>query len=509
MDATFHPFPRLPSELRRAIYLLATPQRVVHVQERFEPHANYREARRRFGEATRNRTTPWRQGLRDNAALLHPSVAAVTRMWLWDRPGDAGGGLAMLDELQQNLMRRWGIVDAEDDDVEQRLWEACRRTQLYSRAPIPALLHVCAESRQVLVESGYELAFGTRATCSAAYTAALRRRLETGSGACADDDDGVLYRHEEHGGMTWFNFSRGGGDVLYVGHDEYEKVNDTLDRQHNVALCSAQPWDVSALLPQDLARVRRLMLAHGSGLVGLTGYGSTIHGLFVGFLRLFPGVEELLLGEWALLGQKNKEDQWGRFRTGPATDEWRRDRQQRSREAWFCIAQRDIDAFSPAVLKLRNGQQGTALGVATMRMADVLRGQSGGGGDGDAPEYLDIQTQLWQAEVANEARRAPIRFYGNVPLEPWAGRVPACRLMHVGTEDMLETLQAERAAVWEELCRTRDEVPPERDGEGSLWRPLMPAPWDRESGWMLDKVRCPVREQVVWSVAEEQRWYGE
>jgi hypothetical protein len=30
--ATFHPFPRLPAELRREIYLLATPPRIVHIR---------------------------------------------------------------------------------------------------------------------------------------------------------------------------------------------------------------------------------------------------------------------------------------------------------------------------------------------------------------------------------------------------------------------------------------------------------------------------------------------
>jgi hypothetical protein len=32
---------------------------------------------------------------------------------------------------------------------------------LYSNAPIPALLHVCSESRRVAIESGYTLSFGT------------------------------------------------------------------------------------------------------------------------------------------------------------------------------------------------------------------------------------------------------------------------------------------------------------------------------------------------------------
>ncbi|KAJ1333139.1 hypothetical protein MN608_03129 [Microdochium nivale] len=106
----------------------------------------------------------------------------------------------------------------------------------------------------------------------------------------------------------------------------------------------------------------------------------------------------------------------------------------------------------------------------------------------------------------------PARFGGGGGDDVLASRFPACRLVHVGTEDMLETLQDERKAVWEELCRTRDEIAaqPELDTEPNQWeRPLMPAPWDPESGWTLDKVRPPMREQIVWSVAEVQRRDGE
>ncbi|KAJ1333138.1 hypothetical protein MN608_03128 [Microdochium nivale] len=70
------------------------------------------------------------------------------------------------------------------------------------------------------------------------------------------------------------------------------------------------------------------------------------------------------------------------------------DRLRRSGEAWFCIPQRDIDTFSPSVLKVRDRQQGTMLGAAAVQMADVLRDQNGGGGDDDVVEYLDTQMRL-------------------------------------------------------------------------------------------------------------------
>ncbi|KXJ85737.1 hypothetical protein Micbo1qcDRAFT_169127, partial [Microdochium bolleyi] len=90
-ERTFHPFPRLPSELRRAIYLLATPQRIVHVQERFRPYASYAEAREHFAETIKS--GPWRQTLLDTEPTaaesssashvqLHPSLLYFSHNWL-------------------------------------------------------------------------------------------------------------------------------------------------------------------------------------------------------------------------------------------------------------------------------------------------------------------------------------------------------------------------------------------------------------------------------------------
>ena len=58
-----------------------------------------------------------------------------------------------------------------------------RTGSFYSKAPIPVMLHVTRESRQVLIDFGYELAFRTR--------------------SC--------------GPRTWFNFKI---DVLYIGYSD-------------------------------------------------------------------------------------------------------------------------------------------------------------------------------------------------------------------------------------------------------------------------------------------------
>ena len=41
-------------------------------------------------------------------------------------------------------------------------FEMQRKTHMYTRMAIPALLHTCVESRQTLMNLGHELAFGTR-----------------------------------------------------------------------------------------------------------------------------------------------------------------------------------------------------------------------------------------------------------------------------------------------------------------------------------------------------------
>ena len=142
-------------------------------------------------------------------------------------------------------------------------WEIQRQTELYSNAPIPALLHVCKEPRRFLQDEGYELAFGTRTT------------IRNGRGQYGDElDDDNDPNEPGHGGRTWFNFAK---DTLYVGHTEFNFPNNftmlseedlsSLDlftahlvdkerrtMQRTRARCAGEglPWDVTAFLPRDL-----------------------------------------------------------------------------------------------------------------------------------------------------------------------------------------------------------------------------------------------------------------
>ncbi|KAI1356937.1 hypothetical protein F5Y01DRAFT_266250 [Xylaria sp. FL0043] len=261
---SFHLFNCLPFELRRMIYLFASPPRFVHIKEKHEDPEDFEE---------RFRTTLVQ-------IKLHPSIAYFARnwrgripfprpMWTWH------------DGRHQTTLERYGLRGpppkhlpwkptrevpniphgflAENPDVA---WEFLRTGSFYSSAPIPAMLHVSRESRQFLVECGYELAFRTR-TC---------------------------------GPRTWFNFKT---DILYVGEWEPAGVED---RALHSLLSGNKSWDIGQFDPQDLHRVRRLALEASSRTVTVTPDFHFPNGPreISSILELFTGVEELFLHEYNL-----------------------------------------------------------------------------------------------------------------------------------------------------------------------------------------------------------------
>jgi hypothetical protein len=127
-------------------------------------------------------------------------------------------------------------------------FEFVRKKYLWSEAPIPPLLHVCRDSRRVLRDYGYQLAFATRS----------------------------------HGPRTWFHFGR---DRLYLERrpqlaEEYKRLYDNARRCEDdddeqslhyhtiqpspfsgeVPLLSGAPWDLGPFVAADLRRVKHLVL---------------------------------------------------------------------------------------------------------------------------------------------------------------------------------------------------------------------------------------------------------
>ncbi|KAI1428376.1 hypothetical protein F5Y12DRAFT_733417 [Xylaria sp. FL1777] len=262
---SFHQFSLLPFELRRIIYLLASPARFVHVREEHED-------RDEFEERFRTTSVPIK---------LHPSIAYFARNWR-ERIPFPRRRWQWYDGWSQTTLERYGFSGpsptppqsweptakvpgipyeflSENPDVA---WEFMRSGSFYSTAPIPLMLHVTRESRQVLVDDGYELAFRTR-TC---------------------------------GPRTWFNFKI---DVLYLGIVQDMEHPNT----HHDLLSGNISWDIGQFEPQDLRRVRRLAL-HSSSHIVCFNYEINTREVS-SILELFTGVEELFLEE--------REVQWVKY----------------------------------------------------------------------------------------------------------------------------------------------------------------------------------------------------
>ncbi|XDG05490.1 hypothetical protein ABKA04_005105 [Annulohypoxylon sp. FPYF3050] len=164
-EAKFHLFNLLPPELRREIYILATPPRVVNVQEVGACSEAWYERLEKFAETCRTTLIQFR---------LHPDLAYFAHNW---RPSIA----SKLRSHNQLPLEAYGFTSTKgryqpwiptDDTPEipstwlashpDTAWAMTRDASLYSPAPIPPFLHVCSESREMLKKYGYQLAFGTR-----------------------------------------------------------------------------------------------------------------------------------------------------------------------------------------------------------------------------------------------------------------------------------------------------------------------------------------------------------
>ncbi|KAK2758230.1 hypothetical protein FQN54_004074 [Arachnomyces sp. PD_36] len=253
----FHLFPKLPPEIRIHIYLLATPPRIVHVQEETEDWELFEE---RFS------TTPVQ-------FKLHPSIAYFAHNWTKHFKGLAPWRPSAEPFSGQTTLEAHGFVtskpkyqpwepSAEVPEIplnwlgENRnlkmAWAMTRQNELYSHEPIPALLHVCVESRAFLMNIGYQLAFGTRTSVP----------------------------------MTWFHFGR---DTLHVDHFDYHDYEDRF-------LLGGSRWHIGQFMPEDLKRVQRLSLKDGAFVLHPLCY-TTFHDS----LRLMPNICHLYLVDWSIV----------------------------------------------------------------------------------------------------------------------------------------------------------------------------------------------------------------
>ncbi|TAQ87202.1 hypothetical protein B7494_g4447 [Chlorociboria aeruginascens] len=139
-----------------------------------------------------------------------------------------------------------------DDQLEQASkleWETTRQGRWRSSSPIPVLLYVCRESRDLLQAYGYKIAFSTR-TAKA---------------------------------QTWFNFSE---DYLYLlsGDIDSLDISVTLDGGY---------WNIGQLCSEDLGLVKRLALSldRASDYRGSRSFPTSLYHA----VQIFGNLEELLL----------------------------------------------------------------------------------------------------------------------------------------------------------------------------------------------------------------------
>jgi hypothetical protein len=144
----------------------------------------------------------------------------------------------------------------------KHLWETTRVGTFYCPDPLPVLLHVCRESRQLLQSYGYKLAFSTRTAPAG----------------------------------TWFNFS---SDILHLyEHDEDEETSQTLD---------GGMWNLGQFSRDDLCRLKKLSLSMNSFDYA---YGGRVPNALYKAVQLCGNLQELLIVEIDRHDVDHKNEYW-------------------------------------------------------------------------------------------------------------------------------------------------------------------------------------------------------
>lgn len=195
---SFHLFPRLPIELRRKIYLLATSSRIVHLRENTE-------SRRRF--SGRRRFIDYKN------VELHPSLSYF-----------ADEFRLILSEYE----KKYSVFNANEEYKpwipewkENMLYCFLRKSRFFSEAPIPVLLHTCTESREMLISAGYQLSFGSR----------------------------------DYDPWTWFHFEN---DILYLKSDFEDTSSPDDDDNNDEIELNIDDYLLTSIIKLDLDNLQRV-----------------------------------------------------------------------------------------------------------------------------------------------------------------------------------------------------------------------------------------------------------
>ncbi|KAI1400078.1 hypothetical protein F4819DRAFT_388291 [Hypoxylon fuscum] len=323
--STFHPFPFLPYELRREIYILATPPRIVHVKESWEngDHDTFYQAwcddrELDYGDfiisyALQKFQEKYQDGLLN--ARLHPDLAYFAHNWRELIPFEP--------DLTQTCLESYGFTSTAGphqpwlpteetpeiplswlEDHLDVAFELLRESRLYSEAPIPPLLHTCADSRKILIDYGYRIAFGTRTS----------------------------------GPRTWFHFDR---DRLFIAKRQQWHPNEFFITPFP-DLLSGGPWDIGQFDPKDLRQVKQLVL----GRLGPYPNDETITEKIGNLIPLIPNIREIFLEEWNDLAEYFYDLDLKYLSKPQNNPNNRTSVTHRTRELWRCVAVDEIDPLS-------------------------------------------------------------------------------------------------------------------------------------------------------------------
>ncbi|KAH8898581.1 hypothetical protein GQ53DRAFT_837447 [Thozetella sp. PMI_491] len=442
---TFHHFPNLPPEIRHAIFLLATPPRIVHVQEFLESYDDFVE-RFQNGPIYENNIHP---DIADFLRRQLPFVDLINFRQLVYRTN--------FRRLRQATLHGYGFtsdqaIAAPPWEFEERLpfhWimedldlglQIFRKGALRSTAPIPSLLHTCVESRAVLIESGYQLAFATR----------------------TNDP------------QTWFHFGR---DVLLVESEYGNWADHRLEQQHRLEhglehrrrghwrkyethemfdfLLSGDNWHVGQFRPKDLEKVRRLALTKS------TNTEASSH-----ILAHLPEVEELFLVNWDPSDCKNALRRTAMTPRAHPQELELPSHLGGNKEGWCFVPVEEADSLwttQDVAIFGRNDDDDNATidGHAYWLREHKIRH----GASSVFLEWVETNSGFWDAR--DRALSA------DPSLAPW--NIPRIRYVHLCTPFVAKLIAANRRALLEEVGNMK-----ERELRGKPSPPVFMTQWRQE-----------------------------
>ncbi|KAH8422523.1 2EXR domain-containing protein [Aspergillus melleus] len=394
---SFHLFPSLPTEIRRMIYIFATPPRVVRIKgvaedkDEFLRNLNTIAFERRLCPSLTHFAHHWRGYIPKN--FRHPTLkgfgftGARPRYQPWE-----------LSDATPEISIKW-LAE------EPRLaWVMLRESYMYSDTSIPALLHVCRESRKELERLGYELAFRTRL----------------------------------QGPRTWFNFK---GDVMYITRvrQSLQGLENDLesDSEGDMILSGNMIYDVGQFHPCDLTRVKRLALEGGGPLLFPFRRQLSLISTVSSILSLFGHLSELLLSEW-------EEEDIARWKELGPHWEGNLFNSINQREHRCCLAVEEIDALHSIVFP--DGCRNDLGSVG--QVAEILKAYQQH--MGSSFRYFEHRQDVIERDLT-AARDAMITLGPHIPVlrDPWP--IPKVRAVHTLPESMAERMRLERQVAWERL----------------------------------------------------------